>query len=92
MKVQFSRLFEKDARSLPEKMKVPLLLIVGKVMEAASVREIKNCKKLSGYDSLYRIRMGMYRIVFLLLIIDDVVFFQRVLPRGEVYKKHNLPQ
>lgn len=90
MNVLFSRQFDKDARDLPSKIKIPLLSIIKEAIEATSLKEIRNCKKLSGYDNLYRIRMGVYRLTFLFLVIDNTVFFQRVLPRGDVYKKHNL--
>ncbi|MDD4967858.1 MAG: type II toxin-antitoxin system RelE/ParE family toxin [Paludibacter sp.] len=44
------------------------------------------CKKLSGYDNIYRIRIGMYRIVY--RIEDDILYIEviKIGHRKNVYQ------
>lgn len=46
--------------------------------------EIRNLKKLTGYDDCYRIRVGDYRIG--LIIEDNLLTFARVLHRRDIYR------
>ena len=41
-------------------------------------------KSLSGYDGLYRLRIGGYRVIFAMN--DDTIVVRAVLPRGQAYK------
>ena len=36
--------------------------IIEQVQKATSLKEVKNIKKLSGFDNHYRMRLGDYRI------------------------------
>jgi mRNA-degrading endonuclease RelE of RelBE toxin-antitoxin system len=49
--------------------------------------EYQNFKKLIGYNSVYRIRLGGYRIFFLLEIVEQTVFLKYLVSRGEAYSK-----
>lgn len=42
-------------------------------------------KKLKGYTSLYRLRVGDYRIIY--EVNGDKIIIQGILPRGEAYKR-----
>ena len=44
------------------------------------------CKKLSGYEDIYRIRVGIYRIVY--RIEDDVLYIEviKIAHRKDVYQ------
>lgn len=42
-------------------------------------------KKLQGYLTLYRLRIGDYRVIY--EIIDDKIIIDAILPRGAAYKK-----
>lgn len=46
------------------------------------------CKKLSGmgYDNLYRVRVGGWRISYLVEDDDLVVFVAEIAPRGDAYR------
>jgi mRNA interferase RelE/StbE len=44
------------------------------------------CKKLAGADSLYRIRVGMYRVVYSIEDARLVVLITRIGHRREVYR------
>ena len=42
-------------------------------------------KKLQGIDNGYRLRVGDLRVLFTLE--EDVIYIEKILPRGEVYKR-----
>ena len=91
MKVEFSKAFIKAASKLSGKLKDSLRKMIIEVERANYVDEITDCKKLVGFDFIYRIRMGDYRAFFTfhVRIEGDTVFFQYLLPRGEAYDKKN---
>ena len=91
MKVEFSKAFIKAASKLSGKLKDSLRKMIIEVERANCVDEITDCKKLVGFDFIYRIRMGDYRVFFTfhVRIEGDTVFFQYLLPRGEAYDKKN---
>ena len=51
---------------------------------AESLTKLKNVKKLQGYDTFYRIRIGEYRVG--LEVLNDELIFTRLLHRKDVYK------
>lgn len=91
MKVEFSKAFIKAASKLSGKLKDSLRKMIIEVERVNCVDEITDCKKLVGFDFIYRIRMGDYRAFFTfhVRIEGDTVFFQYLLPRGEAYDKKN---
>ena len=93
MKVKYSKDFEKSVRKLSGKILSSVRnTILEVVKNAASLDEITDCKKLVGYDNVYRIRIGSLRafLIFHIQIIDDCVFFKYLVPRGEAYDKKYL--
>ncbi|HML21312.1 MAG TPA: type II toxin-antitoxin system RelE/ParE family toxin [Aggregatilinea sp.] len=44
------------------------------------------CKKLSGYDNLYRVRVGDWRISYAVEDVELVVLVLEVAPRGGAYR------
>ncbi len=90
MKTEFSKLFIKSAKKLSGKYKEALRVTILEVEKASTIQELCNCKKLVGFDKVYRIRIGNYRAFFLFTIIDDTVYFEYLVPRGEAYKKENI--
>ena len=91
MKVRYSKEFEKSVRKLSGKMLQSVKSAILEVMKAESVENITDCKKLTGYQNVYRIRIGSLRAFFTLHIeiIDNVVFFRFLVSRGEAYDKKN---
>ena len=91
MKVRYSKEFEKSVRKLSGKMLQSVKSAILEVMQAESVENITDCKKLTGYQNVYRIRIGSLRAFFTLHIeiIDNVVFFKFLVSRGEAYDKKN---
>ena len=88
MKVQYSIQFAKDARKLPQHIKSAVKELVVHIEDAQTLFEIRDCKPLEGVKNGYRIRRGDYRITLSLIVQDDTVMLLRILPRGQVYKKH----
>lgn len=87
MKVEYSKQFVKAAYKLSGKYKVSLQRIINGVKAAKDVADLTDCIKMVGLQQSYRIKIGDYRLVFIVKIIDNVAIFQLLLSRGEVYKK-----
>ncbi|MCL1821697.1 MAG: hypothetical protein FWG22_02620 [Prolixibacteraceae bacterium] len=87
MNVKISREFEKSAKKLSGKYRESLKNVILEIRAAQSVVDIGNCKKLIGYNSIYRIRLGDYRVFFLFEIVDLTVFLKYLVGRGEAYSK-----
>jgi len=87
MNIKISKEFEKSARKLSGKYKESLKNAILEIREAKSVSDITNCRKLIGYNAIYRIRLGDYRMFFLLEIVEQTVFLKYLVNRGEAYGK-----
>lgn len=89
MKVKFSSAFIKASKKLSGKMLESLKRTIVEVKVADDIQSITDCKKLVGYHTIYRIRIGDYRAFFTLEIEiqGDMVFFQYLISRGEAYGK-----
>lgn len=91
MKTKYSKDFEKSVRKLSGKTLNSVRNVLLEIKNARNLNEITDCKKLIGFDNVYRIRIGNLRafFVFHVEIIDDCVFFKYLVPRGEAYGKKN---
>lgn len=91
MNVDYSKDFKKSVQKLSGKKLDSVRRVVEEVKNAESLKDITDCKKLVGYRSVYRIRIGDYRAFFTfhVEIINDTVFFRYLVPRGEAYGKKN---
>lgn len=89
MKVDYSKPFLKAVDRLSGKMLDSVLDMIREVKRANSVNDITDCIKLTGYKSVYRIRVGDYRafFVFHVKIENDTVKFEYLVSRGEAYNK-----
>ena len=89
MKVGYSKRFEKAVRKLSGKTLDSVRRVIVEVKEARQISDITDCKKLVGYENIYRIRIGDYRAFFTyhIRIVDDTVFFEYIVSRGEAYDK-----
>ena len=90
MKVHFAKSFIKQSIKCSGTTKKLLDAAILGIENATSIAEIRNCKKLTDYKNAYRIRIGDYRAIFLFIVIDDMVYFQYFLHRGEAYNKEYL--
>lgn len=85
MKVFVTKEFEKDVdKELSKKMQLKLADIIKELQNASTLYSINDLKKLKGYKTAYRIRMGDYRIGFILE--KDIIKLSRVMDRKKVYR------
>jgi len=63
MNVTYSTKFEKDLKKIKDKsLKLKIENVIINVENANSISDISNIKKLTGYQTAYRIRQGDLRI------------------------------
>ena len=63
MKVIFDKSFLKSVKKIKDaEIKKRLEAVITEAEEAKVLREIPNIKKMQGFDSFYRIRIGDYRV------------------------------
>jgi len=82
-KVVLTKSAEKELLKIP---KVYSENIVKHLVELINNPRPNGCKKLSGYEDIYRIRVGMYRIVY--RIEDDILYIEviKIGHRKDVYQ------
>ncbi|MBP7810642.1 MAG: type II toxin-antitoxin system RelE/ParE family toxin [Bacteroidia bacterium] len=86
MKTGFKKSFLKELKKLKNKsLKSAIADCIIQVESAENITQVKNLKKLSGYDIYYRIRIGNYRIG--LKLEGETVFFVVFEHRKDVYRK-----
>ena len=56
-----------------------------RLKEAIEKIPLGDIKKLQGIEAGYRLRVGDLRVLF--TIENDIVYIEKILPRGEVYKR-----
>jgi mRNA interferase RelE/StbE len=85
MNIKFESKFEKDLKEIKDRnILAKLKQIILNCKQADSLAQITNIKKLQGYDSFYRIRLGDYRIG--IEVIENEMIFARFLHRKDIYK------
>jgi mRNA interferase RelE/StbE len=85
MKVIVTRQFDKDVdKELSKAMKLKLAEIIEQLQEATTLHSINNVKKLTGYKTAYRIKLGDYRIGF--IFEENIIKLSRILNRKEIYR------
>ena len=86
MNFEIEQAFVKDFRKLKNKeLASSILEVIKQVSEATSPNGIVNLKKLSGYKSAFRIRIGDYRIG--IIIEKNTVTFVAFAHRKEIYNR-----
>lgn len=92
MRVKFSKEFSKAMEKLSGKLRCSAVTAVNEVIDAKSVDEITDCKKIESLNNVYRIRIGDRRAFFVLHIEieGDLVKFEYLVSRGEAYDKKNM--
>jgi len=87
MKIIYSKSFQKEFRKQSGKIQQSIVNVLREVKEASSIEELTDCKKLVGFNQVYRLRIGSLRAFFLLRIEGDTVCFEYLVSRGEAYSK-----
>jgi mRNA-degrading endonuclease RelE of RelBE toxin-antitoxin system len=73
----------KDLRSTPY-FKSINTLVFEEIPKFSGLTDIKNIKKLQGYENAYRIKVGDYRIG--VIFQDGTITFCRLMHRKEIYR------
>ena len=85
MKIKFESKFSKDLRKIKDqKLLSQIKTVINECKLAQTLDDIKNLKKLKGYQIFYRIKIGDYRIG--IAIINNELIFTRFLHRREIYR------
>lgn len=85
MNVRFEAKFTKDLKQVSDgRMLKAIKELVLACNEAENLAMISQVKKLKGYDTFYRVRIGDYRIG--LELAKDELIFVRCLHRKEIYR------
>ena len=85
MEIKIDKSFQKDTRRIKDKYVLQRIAnTVANVQRAKTLEEIKNLKKIQGTQSMYRIRIGDYRLG--IIITNSIVEFIRCLHRKDIYK------
>lgn len=85
MKVRFEAKFAKDLRNIKDgKLLAKVKELIIDCQNAESLIELSHVKKLQGYESFYRIRIGDFRIG--LEFVSGELIFTRCLHRKDIYK------
>ena len=85
MKIKFESKFEKDLRNIKDKKLLSKIKEV--ILECKGVQtfnELKNIKKMQGYQTFYRLKIGDYRVG--IEIVNDELIFVRLLHRKDIYR------
>ena len=86
MNIKISKEFEKSGKKFSEKEKESLKSLILELREAKSVSDFGNCKKLIGFNSVYRIRLSDFRAFFLFELESQTVFLKYLVNRGLIAK------
>lgn len=85
MIVEFESSFNKALEKLNDNsLKLKIWAVIQEVELAQKLAEIKNLKKMKGYKTFYRIKLGTYRIGF--EFINDTVNFVTIAHRKDIYR------
>jgi mRNA interferase RelE/StbE len=83
--VAFEASFARDLKRIKNK---PLLRqvqrIIDQVKAARVLSDVSNLKKMQGYGTFYRVRLGDYRLG--IEVADELVIFVRILHRKDIYR------
>lgn len=86
MQYEFKKSFVRDFRKVKDKYLAQAILeVVDMVADANAIKDVKNVRKMSGFKSAYRIRVGDYRIG--IFVRKQKVIFAAFAHRKDIYKK-----
>jgi len=86
LNIVFDRSFSKSIDHIASaSIKKKLETIIFRIETAKSLYDIPNLKKMEGYKSFYRIRMGEYRLGFELLE-DNSILLIVIAHRKDIYR------
>lgn len=85
MQIEITRKFQKQVSNWKNnKTKAEIKSVIEKIIQANSISEIRNIKKLKGHKNIFRIRIGDYRIG--IAVRTNLVIFAAFDHRSDIYK------
>jgi len=85
MEIEFLERFNRDLDRLVDvSIKRAIRKTIFSIQNADTLGEITNIKKLKGFKSAYRIRIGDYRVG--IFVESDIVQLARIVHRKDIYK------
>jgi mRNA interferase RelE/StbE len=86
VKVLIDESFEKDIKRVTDKKLLNQIAdCIEVIIETTKLSDISACKKLAGSKNAYRIRIGNYRIGF--IIENQTIILIRFLHRSKIYQR-----
>lgn len=86
MKVVFTSRFNRDLKTIRDpSLRSEVGAAIDQLLSANSISEVKQVKKLSGFENAYRMKLGEYRIGFLL--VGQAVWLGRFGHRKDIYRR-----
>lgn len=82
-KIEISRTAEKRLKKLP---KADRRRVVGAILELAGDPNPRGARKLYGYEDVFRIRVGHYRILYSVSELEIVIIILKIGHRKDVYR------
>ncbi len=87
MTVGFRQQFEKDLRQLKDlALKKRILKAIRQAEDTTTLADIPNLRKLSGYETYYRIRVGDYRLGLKWEPDENILYFVTFAHRKDIYQ------
>ena len=84
MKLEIRQSFAKDALKLPLNVQKEIAEIILLIENTEKLTELRACKKLKGFKTAYRLRIGNYRIGF--FFENNTIELVRILARKDIYR------
>ena len=85
METRYRTSFQRDLKRIKDKtLLVQVRQVIAQIKQAENLNKIPNLRKLKGFDTFYRIRLGDYRIG--IEVGNDTVIFIRLLHRKDIYR------
>lgn len=86
MKFRVEKSFDRDIdKAKDKKLLQEIHLIISRVEKAAEIKEMPHVKKIKGFSSFYRIKIGDYRLGMELTPENEIIFL-RFLHRKDIYR------
>ncbi|MBI5545649.1 MAG: type II toxin-antitoxin system RelE/ParE family toxin [Deltaproteobacteria bacterium] len=83
LRVEVSATAERQLRGLPREDQLRVVRAIGRLAEEPHPR---GCRKLAGYRDVFRIRVGLYRVLYSVDRAKIVVVILKVGHRKDVYR------
>lgn len=84
MEIEFSKLFAKNLDKMPKQAKQKFSKLYELAEQADSLEKLPNIKKLKGHKSIFRFRLGDYRVTG--EVKGKQITFNNIAHRKDIYK------